>query len=479
MHRDISPSNILVSRAGEVKIADFGIAVAAQPHRASTTGPRKVMGKWRYMSPEQTRGDTLDTRSDLFSASVVMFELFTGDNLYPGDEAEDIIKNIDRMPIPRMAALRSGIPSRLDEVIAPSLSRKPIDRPNRPAVVLRALIELSYESSIMATALDVAEALGSVIPARRDSTRGALDGTSSASSSASSKEKSVARKTAVTSNKPPSTETVERNDVSTGLFRKLDDDGLARLEIDPTSVRHTEPMEKPDAGDITDLHKLFSAKVDPDRHTEVGGPPTGNVPKLDPGASVKLPKAKPSPEPAKRRGLMVGAIAAIVVLGSVGAWAVLRGPSTPEVAPVARADGGIVIDTSGTLELDSQPSGAMISVDGKTLGAGPQRVSVAASKKVRVRMELHGYQPFEDDVGAEAGKVMLFHPSLVAAPAVAKVTTTPPGVQVTLHGEVLGTTPFTSKPVPAERLAELMLTKAGYEPLKVEESSSRRARPRR
>src|SRR5206468_1898513 len=67
VHRDVSPSNILISRAGEVKIADFGIAIAASPHRGGGAGPRKVMGKWRYMSPEQTRGDTLDTRSDLFS----------------------------------------------------------------------------------------------------------------------------------------------------------------------------------------------------------------------------------------------------------------------------------------------------------------------------------------------------------------------------------------------------------------------------
>src|ERR1041384_3223007 len=69
VHRDVSPSNILISRAGEVKIADFGIAIAASSHRGGGPGPRKVMGKWRYMSPEQARGDALDTRSDLFSAA--------------------------------------------------------------------------------------------------------------------------------------------------------------------------------------------------------------------------------------------------------------------------------------------------------------------------------------------------------------------------------------------------------------------------
>src|ERR1700710_2998969 len=124
VHRDVSPSNILISRAGEVKIGDFGIAVAASPHKAGGPGVRKVMGKWRYMSPEQTRGDTLDTRRDLFAAGSVLFELFTGEKLFPGDEAEDIIKNIETMPLPRASSVRPGLPSRLDEILAGPLARK-------------------------------------------------------------------------------------------------------------------------------------------------------------------------------------------------------------------------------------------------------------------------------------------------------------------------------------------------------------------
>src|SRR5512143_1486701 len=240
VHRDVSPSNILVSRAGEVKIADFGIAIAASPHRGGGTGPRKVMGKWRYMSPEQTRGDTLDTRSDLFSAASVLFELFTGEKLFPGDEAEAIIKNLHEMPIPRASSLRPGLPSRLDEILAGALSRKPIDRPSRPATVLRSLIELSYESSIMATALDVAEAVAAVLPPKRISGPGQQLDDVIRKQLGAAQDKSVARRTAVTDGKPPSTETVERDadgKTSTGLFRKVGKDGISRLEeveADPT-----------------------------------------------------------------------------------------------------------------------------------------------------------------------------------------------------------------------------------------------------
>ena len=163
VHRDVSPSNILLSRAGEVKIADFGIAIAATPTRGTVTGRRKVMGKWRYMSPEQARGETLDTRSDLFSAASVIYELFTGEKLFPGDEAEDIIRNIHDMPLPRPSEVRPGLPARLDTILHSALARSREDRPARPAIMLRALTELTYESSIVSTALDVAELVSDTV----------------------------------------------------------------------------------------------------------------------------------------------------------------------------------------------------------------------------------------------------------------------------------------------------------------------------
>src|SRR5690242_212411 len=122
------------------------------------------------------------------------------------------------MPIPKAHGLRPGLPSRLDDILAPLLARKPIDRPSRPATVLRSLIELSYESSIMATALDVADALATVVPAKRQSGRGALD---DVIRKQLQDNPTAARRTAVTDGRPPSTETAERADVSTGLFRKV------------------------------------------------------------------------------------------------------------------------------------------------------------------------------------------------------------------------------------------------------------------
>jgi serine/threonine protein kinase len=473
VHRDVSPSNILISRAGEVKIADFGIAIAASPHRGGGTGPRKVMGKWRYMSPEQARGDTLDTRSDLFSAASVMFELFTGEKLFPGDESEDIIKNIENMPIPRMSTMRPGLPSRLDDVLALALARKPIDRPSRPASILRSLIELSYESSIMATALDVAEALATVVPTKRKDGRGALDDVIRRQLA----DQSVARRTAVTDGKPPSTETASGptsqldrggtglglDDVeptSTGLFRKLDSDGLSRLEeVDDARGNGSREPRQDELGAEDDLAPARARHKDPDRFTEVGGPPTGQVPKAD--------LSSPALRHLRRRPARVIAGWLAVVAGAVVALVLWRPWSSPPeleqprvIVPVV-IDAGVV-DTKGTLEIDSIPTGAIVTIAGRVLGAAPRNARVSSGVKIHVKLELKGYQVYEDELAVDANKTVVLRPRLVPAPAVLHVETTPPGAAVALGDQWLGVTPLT-KPVTVAYGVELAITKPGYE----------------
>jgi serine/threonine protein kinase len=296
VHRDVSPSNILLSRAGEVKIADFGIAVAARPNRSGpAAGPRKVMGKWRYMSPEQARGEMLDTRSDLFSAAAVMFELFTGEKLFPGDEAEDIIKNIHEMALPKASKVRAGLPNRLDEILHSALARRPLDRPARAAVMLRSLTELSYESSIVCTTIDVSDAVATVLPPDKTSASmfDELIRKQLAGGADVGRETAVTdgkkRETLVTENKPAGVDT-------TGVFRhNVDLDGLSRLEAEPpdSTTLAAQPRARRQTGQpISDDDKekhpgkgptltgLAAAVAelgvqvpfDPDRRTEVGPP---------------------------------------------------------------------------------------------------------------------------------------------------------------------------------------------------------------
>jgi len=487
VHRDVSPSNILVSRAGEVKIADFGIAVAARPHRGATAGPKRVMGKWRYMSPEQTRGDTLDTRSDLFSAAAVIYELFTNEKLFPGDESDEIIKNIHEMPIPRMSALRPGMPSRLDDVLAGALARKPIDRPLRPASVLRSMIELSYESSIMATALDVAEALATVIPAKRVSGRGALDDVIRKQLN----EQSVARRTAVTDGKPPSTETVEREqlrgEVSTGLFRKQDVDGVSRLEEIDANTKVAAPRarrisEHADAmpGD-SGLHQLLNASVDKDRHTEVGGPPTGTIPKdladdapapRATGTQSTLTGAGPT---GTRRGTWLALALALAVAIGGGVFALGRDRDPEKIVVPAMADAAIG-EAQGTLTIEPNVDGATgyIELAGDDTTRKPLDFAKArsfeaklpANTKIHIHLEHASFRPYDDsEISLAPGERLRVRPMLDPAPARLAVATEPGGVQVALAGRVLGDSPRTFDELEPGKALELVLAKPGYLPI--------------
>ena len=123
IHRDISPSNILLSGAGEVKLTDFGIAKAST-HRSVFY---KVKGKVGYMSPEQARGEPVDARSDLFSLGVVLYEVLVGERLFVGDIMSSA-SQIYAQPIQPPSQKRPEIPADLDQVILKALSLDPAGR---------------------------------------------------------------------------------------------------------------------------------------------------------------------------------------------------------------------------------------------------------------------------------------------------------------------------------------------------------------
>jgi hypothetical protein len=117
-------------------------------------------------------------------------------------------------------------------------------------------------------------------------------------------------------------------------------------------------------------------------------------------------------------------------------------------------------------EIDSMPPGALVTIGDKVVGPAPRKANVSSGIKIRVKLELKGYQTFEDDFIAEAGKTLVIRQRLVAAPSTLAVETTPPGAQVTAGGQLLGSTPL-SRPMPAGAGVEVVISKAGYDPIKL------------
>jgi tRNA A-37 threonylcarbamoyl transferase component Bud32 len=126
VHRDISPSNVLISYDGAVLITDFGIAKATSRSSETTTGT--VRGKLAYMSPEQCRGLPLDRRSDIFAIGTLLHELSTGKPLFGATSDFDVMKAIVEDPVRAPSAQVPGYPSELDRIVLKALARDPAHR---------------------------------------------------------------------------------------------------------------------------------------------------------------------------------------------------------------------------------------------------------------------------------------------------------------------------------------------------------------
>ncbi|PID38931.1 MAG: hypothetical protein CSB49_03090 [Proteobacteria bacterium] len=167
VHRDISPHNLLLSYAGEVKVTDFGIAKVAALASATRTG--MVKGKLTYMSPEQVRGERVDARADLCALGIVLWELLAGRRLYGGVGSEgELLAAARRGKVLPLAEVAPSVPLPLAQVVERMLAPDPTMRFESAAA---ALAELSAFSGATA-GLEVAEYLAQLLPGGERERRG-------------------------------------------------------------------------------------------------------------------------------------------------------------------------------------------------------------------------------------------------------------------------------------------------------------------
>ena len=155
VHRDISPSNLLVAADGHLKVIDFGIAKATAASLRTSSG--RVKGKFAYMAPEAIKGRPLDHRSDIFSAGIVAYEMLTARPLFASKNEYDTLQKIAHEKVPPPSHLNPDSPPELDEIVLTALAKSPEERWQTAAAMHRALGHVAKKHSLGATRREIAE----------------------------------------------------------------------------------------------------------------------------------------------------------------------------------------------------------------------------------------------------------------------------------------------------------------------------------
>jgi serine/threonine protein kinase len=149
IHRDVKPSNVLLSPDGGLKLADMGIARLLSPEALTAT--LSVRGTARYISPEQVRGDRVDARADLYSLGCVLFEMLAGRPPFEGDLAALSYAHT-HTPAPRVRSINPAVPPAMDELVAAMLEKDPAKRPQTGEEVERSLTAAMTHDAVEPTA---------------------------------------------------------------------------------------------------------------------------------------------------------------------------------------------------------------------------------------------------------------------------------------------------------------------------------------
>jgi len=168
VHRDVKPANMLIELSGRVKLTDFGVARIQEPDETHLTQVGGAVGTPKYMSPEQAKGLRGDSRSDVFSAGVVLYELLTGTLPFDGENQFVVIHQIVGHEPTRPSTLNPDVPATMDEVMARAMAKNPDERyatAREFGLALRGVAQQMGASSADQNA-DVAAELGKIMASR-------------------------------------------------------------------------------------------------------------------------------------------------------------------------------------------------------------------------------------------------------------------------------------------------------------------------
>ena len=364
-HRDVSPSNVLVSREGEVKVADFGIARVEGV--SSGTQPGTFKGKLPYSSPETLHGEPATALSDQFSLGIVLHELLTGRHPF-AQASEDpmaLAFAIDQQPTPPLP----GVPVALSAVVTRALAKADHQRFSRPEEMAEALARYLSLSGQPASSQSLADFLSHLEPPPTLLEREAPP-------------TQVSERTR-TSDRP----SLKTRAVSASFELDYPQEAWEALPELELSSRGEVPRDAPAPEPVRhdSYEKTYQWEAAPDLEL------AERVPRGDGGPPVRVPSRLASLARALRWGVPLLLVAGALGWGALHADSVLKAlrrnadsaPATP-AAPMS------------AISISSEPQGATVIVDGTKLGTTPMAVeNVYPAQDIPIQLTLRGYKPWK------------------------------------------------------------------------------------
>ncbi len=154
VHRDMSPPNVLITKNGEVKIVDFGLAKANSQLEKSEPGI--IKGKFSYLSPEAAVGQEVDARTDVFAVGIILWELLAGQRLFLGETDFQTVKKVQAANVPAVSSINKKVPQDLERIIAKSLARDPAQRYGAARALGAELSKFMFKYGVPVSTFDIA-----------------------------------------------------------------------------------------------------------------------------------------------------------------------------------------------------------------------------------------------------------------------------------------------------------------------------------
>jgi serine/threonine-protein kinase len=169
VHRDMSPPNVLITRRGEVKVVDFGLAKANS--QLERSAPGIIKGKFSYLSPEAARGEDVDSGADIFAVGIMLWEMLAGRRLFLGDTDLQTVRMVQAANVPSIVQLNPDVPPSLERVIAKALAKNRSQRYQTARDLGRDLNTILFELGKAVSSFDISQLVIEAV-AERDRKKG-------------------------------------------------------------------------------------------------------------------------------------------------------------------------------------------------------------------------------------------------------------------------------------------------------------------